>query len=205
MNTTLKQQEQIIAGAMAKPFEIGRALRTIRDEKLYKETHDSFEGYVSERWKITKSGAYQKIKCADVFDIISQSKLPALDNEAQATELARLKIEKSSKLDEKSIKLIWKKATSHKDRPATQAAIRELITLHLGKDEDNQPWYQTQLNAIKKDIAKFKDRLNKEADTEIPQSVLNEFGSIMDEMEALKAEFESLATRTDEAGQVSDD
>ncbi|WP_417848386.1 hypothetical protein [Thalassoglobus sp.] len=204
MSNNLQQQERIIADAMAKPFEIGQALRTIRDEKLYKESHDTYEGYVTERWKITKSGAYQKIKCADVQDVIDKSKLPALNNEAQATELGRLKIEKSSKLDENSIRAIWKEATSHKDRPATQPFIRELIAKHLGKE--TQVWYDKQLKEIHKAVLKFRKRLSEEsASVEIAQSVLNQFGSIMDELTALKAECESLSTRTDEAGQVSDD
>lgn len=201
----LKEQEKIIDAAMAKPFEIGRALRTIRDKGLYEATHDTFEGYVNERWKMSKSGAYQKIKCADVQDIIeANNDVPKLDNEAQATELARLKVEKSSKLDKVSILSIWKEASSHPDRPATQPFIRELIAKHLGKE--TEVWYSKQLKELHKSIVKFRKRLSEESSSvEIPQSVLNEFGSIMEELEALKAECQSLATRTDEAGKFSDD
>ncbi|WP_160311566.1 hypothetical protein [Streptacidiphilus melanogenes] len=40
----------------------GKALQTIRDGKLYRQTHRTFEEYVTERWEIGERTAYQMIE-----------------------------------------------------------------------------------------------------------------------------------------------
>ena len=40
----------------------GKALQTIRDGKLYRQTHPRFEDYVTERWEIGERTAYQMIE-----------------------------------------------------------------------------------------------------------------------------------------------
>jgi hypothetical protein len=37
----------------------GKALQTIRDRKLYRQTHTRFDDYVTERWEIGERTAYQ--------------------------------------------------------------------------------------------------------------------------------------------------
>ena len=40
----------------------GKALQTIRDGKLYRQTHRTFEDYISERWEISERNAYLMIE-----------------------------------------------------------------------------------------------------------------------------------------------
>lgn len=40
----------------------GKALQVIRDARLYRASHDSFENYVEQRWEIGKSQAYRLIE-----------------------------------------------------------------------------------------------------------------------------------------------
>ena len=40
----------------------GKALQTIRDGKLYRQTHRAFEDYITERWEIGERTAYQMIE-----------------------------------------------------------------------------------------------------------------------------------------------
>ncbi|MGV4924111.1 hypothetical protein K2224_27110 [Streptomyces sp. BHT-5-2] len=40
----------------------GKALQSIRDRRLYRKTHDTFEEYVQERWEISVRAAYQMIE-----------------------------------------------------------------------------------------------------------------------------------------------
>ena len=40
----------------------GKALQTIRDGKLYRQTHRTFEDYITERWEIGERTAYQMIE-----------------------------------------------------------------------------------------------------------------------------------------------
>lgn len=48
-----------VAGKIA-----GEALATIRDEKLYRMTHHTFEDYVGERWGFSRRTAYRMIEAA---------------------------------------------------------------------------------------------------------------------------------------------
>lgn len=50
-----------VAGKIA-----GEALATIRDERLYRLTHRSFEAYVLERWGFSRATAYRMIDAATV-------------------------------------------------------------------------------------------------------------------------------------------
>ena len=65
--------------------EVGRALAEIRDRKLYRASHGTFEEYAGERWLLSRTRAYQMIDAAAVSTIVD-SDPPA--NEAQARELA---------------------------------------------------------------------------------------------------------------------
>lgn len=87
----LRRLEKVIDQSRRRFRQIGAALRTIRDEKLYKVAlFDSFESYVRQRWEMGKSQAYRLIEASRVVDNLSPigDALPA--NEAQARVLARL-------------------------------------------------------------------------------------------------------------------
>jgi hypothetical protein len=62
----------------------------IRDNRLYREIHGTFEEYCKEKWDISRPRAYQLIKAAEVQDNLSTIvDKPA--NEAQARPLTRIK------------------------------------------------------------------------------------------------------------------
>jgi hypothetical protein len=69
---TPKQTERLVEleGFAQKSFQIiGMALREIRDNKLYRETHSTFETYCEERWGIT----YRRVNQLIVADEVSQN------------------------------------------------------------------------------------------------------------------------------------
>ncbi|MBV8887483.1 MAG: hypothetical protein JO235_26275 [Chroococcidiopsidaceae cyanobacterium CP_BM_RX_35] len=49
-------------------FEAGKALRELRDRRLYRTTHKTFEDYCQERFKFTRRRPYQLIDAADVIE-----------------------------------------------------------------------------------------------------------------------------------------
>lgn len=49
----------------------GQALRSLRDKKLYRETHSSFESYVRDRFDFTKRAAYYLI---DAYEVVNNLK-----------------------------------------------------------------------------------------------------------------------------------
>jgi len=80
-------------------YEIGRSLKEIRDNRLYKAAlFDRFEIYTRERWDIGKSKAYRLINASDVIDNLSPigDRLPS--NEAQVRPLTQLTKEKQRKI-----------------------------------------------------------------------------------------------------------
>ncbi len=67
----LKLYETIIEKGMKTFVEVGSALAFIRDGRLYRENHATFEEYLDKRWKLTRSRAYQLINAAAVISNLS--------------------------------------------------------------------------------------------------------------------------------------
>ena len=87
----LKQLEDIIADNQYRFYEIGKALKEIRDFRLYKLTlFETFEAYARTRWDIGKSQAYRLIKAYGVIGNLSPigDRLPG--NETQTRPLVQL-------------------------------------------------------------------------------------------------------------------
>ncbi len=85
----LARLESLISSNQEQFYEIGRALKEIRDNRLYKlALFDTFEAYTRARWDISRAHAYRLIKYCDVIRNLSPigEVLPA--NEAQVRHLA---------------------------------------------------------------------------------------------------------------------
>jgi len=93
MTDNLAELEQIIEKNQNRFYRIGKALKQIRDEQLYRHVlFNSFEAYVKDRWDMAKSHAYRLIDASKVIDNLSpigDGILP--QNESQARALTRLK------------------------------------------------------------------------------------------------------------------
>jgi len=85
--TALAACEQVIEHGLGTFIEVGQALLAIRDERLYRENHSTFEDYCRVRWALSRSRAYQFIDAAEVSTVVDVA------NEAQARELAGLPVE----------------------------------------------------------------------------------------------------------------
>jgi hypothetical protein len=89
----LAELENIIETNRCQFYQIGKALRRIRDEQLYRQLlFNSFEAYVKQRWDMAKSHAYRLIEASKVIDNLSpigDGILP--QNESQTRALAQLK------------------------------------------------------------------------------------------------------------------
>lgn len=69
--------------------EVGAALGEIRDARLYRETHATFEDYLAERWQMSRPRGYEMIQAAEVARSLSaMADTPAVENERQARALA---------------------------------------------------------------------------------------------------------------------
>lgn len=87
----LTHLENIIAGNQNRFYEIGKALKEIRDSRLYKLTlFETFEAYARARWDIGRSQAYRLINAYNVIANLSPigDRLPG--NETQTRPLVQL-------------------------------------------------------------------------------------------------------------------
>jgi hypothetical protein len=87
---TLSGHEAVIQRGLATFFEVGEALAAIRDSRLYRAEHGTFEAYCRERWGMARSRAYQFIEAAAVVALVHNCGHPAPSNESQARPLTVL-------------------------------------------------------------------------------------------------------------------
>lgn len=118
-------------------IEVGNALRVLRDDKLYLETHVTFEEFCKAIWGYPKSHAYQLMGSAQAASSVSAiadkntpSSQPAAINEGQARVLAKLKTPQQQAT-------VWAKAneTAPKDKagnPKVTAAIVKKTAQAMG-------------------------------------------------------------------------
>jgi hypothetical protein len=78
--------EVIIKEGLSVFWDVGRSLFTIREKRLYRQTHETFEAYCREKWNISRQHAYRLIEATDVFENVSPVGVVA--NERQARALA---------------------------------------------------------------------------------------------------------------------
>lgn len=90
----LAEAEARIEAGLATFMEVGQALVTIRDGRLYREDHGTFEDYCRDRWGFTGRRARQLIDAAEIGTTVPVA------NEGQARALAGLPPEQASEVYE---------------------------------------------------------------------------------------------------------
>lgn len=85
----LRHAEHIIEAGLQTFVEVGKALAGIRDARLYRETHATFEDYCDERWGFTDRRARQMIDAAEVVAKFPTGTIVPT-TESQARELRNL-------------------------------------------------------------------------------------------------------------------
>jgi len=93
----LAQHEGVIERGLQSFVEVGDALATIRDSRLYRAEHATFEDYCQQRWGLHWRRAYQLIDASATIAAVenlnncSESPAPLPANEGQARALAPLR------------------------------------------------------------------------------------------------------------------
>lgn len=106
-HSELSRCEGFIEQNLQTLFEVGKAFAQIRDAKLYRETHKTFEEYCIDRWKISRPRAYQLIDASIVQENLStivDKNIPLPTNESQTRALKKVAPEKQPELWSKAIK-----------------------------------------------------------------------------------------------------
>lgn len=120
-------------------IEVGQALLEIRDERLYRAEHKTFEDYCEARWGWSRGRAYQYMDAAKVVAAVSTTVDAAPANEAQARELVPL-----LRSDPEALTAAWRSAqeqAAEQGRPVTAAIVRQVVKEGEGTPllKENEP------------------------------------------------------------------
>lgn len=137
--------EEVIGRGLQTFVEVGNALLTIRDDRLYRESHDAFEDYCRERWGFSRQRAQQLTSAAQAVTTIVGTDLPAPVNEGQARELARVPEDKRSE--------VWRETVARTEGRPTAKAIRETYEATAQGSETSPP--SCAIDGAKDTIKKF--------------------------------------------------
>lgn len=112
--------EQRIERGLKTFIDVGQALAEIRDSRLYKGTHGTFEDYCRDRWKMSDGRARQFMIAAETATNVAVEGLPAPTNEGQARALAAVPEPERAE--------VWREAVERTNGKPTAAAVRAVQT-----------------------------------------------------------------------------
>lgn len=117
----LRRNEEILERGLKTFFEFGSALMTIRDKRLYRATHKTFEQYCHDRWTIGRAYAYRLIGAAERIKLLPPANsIPPPKNEFQ--------IRPFLKLEAESFPGAWKRAIDiAKEGKITPSVVRAVM------------------------------------------------------------------------------
>lgn len=123
--STLAGCEAVIERGLGTFVEVGEALLAIRNARLYRESHGTFEGYCRERWGMERAHAYRQIQSAEVAALVSP--VGDIPSERVARELAPLRDEPEQ------MREVWQEARAEAgEREPTAAIVREKVSNKMG-------------------------------------------------------------------------
>ncbi len=138
-HNSLLNLENIIQKGLSSFYEVGAALITIRNSRLYRETHGTFEEYCQDRWNIKRRQAYRLIDAAEVVENVSLGTQTPPATERQARPLAPLIPEQQREA--------WTEATQKAEsesRPVTAHDVEDAVCKlnpHVSFNSGENEWY----------------------------------------------------------------
>lgn len=196
----LKSLEEVVERGVESFLATGSALKEIRDERLYREDHKTFESYVKSKWGFDRTHAYRLIESSDIKKDLSPvgDKIPKaseINTERQLRELRTVPSEAIEAVVEKAAEIAG-------DAPITAKVLKEAREQVLAEPEElvyedvpDEPKIPDALKCVPwfKDQLKLVNELKRNLDTvkELPGTELI-FGrqrSILREIEHVKGGF----------------
>jgi hypothetical protein len=133
----LIQLEAIVNQGRQTFVEVGMALAEIRDSRLYRADHSTFEAYCQQKWDFGRVQAHRLIDAATVVRLLPIGN--TITNEAQARELVRVAPEQRAEIIEEVHQQTGGKPTA--------AAIRLVVEKrqeprpHVSQNSGENEWY----------------------------------------------------------------
>jgi hypothetical protein len=127
----LARLESAIERGLSAFLEVGLALLRIRDGRLYRATHDTFEAYCRDRWGMTARHADRTIQAAAIVESFGPMGLKIPANERQVRPLAQL--------PEPDRPDAWREAVETANGSPTCADVQRAVNRRRPK-ETPRPW-----------------------------------------------------------------
>lgn len=137
----LSECETIIERGLSTFVEVGNALLEIRDSRLYRESHATFEDYCKERWAMSRSRAHRLIDSAQVVaDLLPMGNIPP--NERQVRELAAIEPPLRASVWDRALETAPNgKVTAAHVREVAQEMTRPEAAVYRHVSDDSYEWY----------------------------------------------------------------
>ena len=130
-------------------FIAGKALKQLRDKRLYRETHATFEAYVRDRFDFTRAAAYYLINAAEVVDNLKCQQFVDTNidttimptKESQCRSLAPLAPQEQQKAWYKAVELAGNKVPSAR---IVKKAVKEISSVDnpASIEKKNEPSFR---------------------------------------------------------------
>jgi len=105
--------------------EVGQALAEIRDRRLYRDTHDTFEDYCRGRWEMSRRRAYQLIDASSTIENVNHGSQPTPTSERQVRPLTTIRDEDGNPDPEKQ-REVWGRAVESAEDEGVPVAARHV-------------------------------------------------------------------------------
>jgi hypothetical protein len=112
----LNEAEEVIAAGLTTFIDVGGALLTINEGRLYRRDFATFDEYCTAKWQIGRAYAYRLMEAVRTLLTLGDTGVPLPTNEAQARALAGVPEELRTE--------VWQKAHERTDGQPTAAAVR---------------------------------------------------------------------------------
>ena len=110
--------EKVIERGLETFVQVGEALAEIRDRKLYRTEHPTFDAYLNKKWSLSRSHACRLIQAAETVKVLPTGNRP--QTERQARPLATLPPAQRAE--------VWQKAVAASpDRQPTAAEVKAAV------------------------------------------------------------------------------
>jgi len=119
----LVRLEEIIKTGLQTFYQVGIALATIREKRLYRDTHRTFEDYCQERWGITHQRASQLIAAKNVYENLATTVAKLPEAEWQTRPLTRFEPEQQREAWTRAVEMA---PQGHVTRAHVERVVREM-------------------------------------------------------------------------------
>lgn len=131
--------EDAISRGLETFVEVGQALITIRDNRLYRAEYATFDDYCDQRWQLSRQYAYQLIGAVDVRNVILSTMADKIDSN---TEPEPVPLPANERQARPLTPLLPHPMAEPEDKAAAEEEIRETWAEAVGtapRDANGQP------------------------------------------------------------------